>query len=97
VTEPAFDAGVVSLPDPRVAADSPARGWLWRGVMMMSYQNPGGAEIQNWNFPGHVAFEVRSMRKVDRGILTFIVSKTVIQGSAFDVDVSGLIRILCLT
>jgi len=46
VTEPAFDAGVVSLPDPRVAADSPARGWLWRGVMMMSYQNPGGAEIQ---------------------------------------------------
>ncbi len=97
VTEAAFDAGAASLPDPRVAADAPARGWLWRGLMLVGYQNPAGTEQDNFNFVGHVAVDIRTMRKVDRGRLVLVTSKTAIQGSELGVDITGLVRTLCLT
>ncbi len=97
VTEAAFDAGATAVPDPRVPADAPARGWLWRGVMVVGYQNVAGAENTNWNFPGHVAADLGAMRRVDRGRLVLISSKTALQGSEVTMDVSGIVRVLCLT
>ena len=97
VTEAAFDAGQTAVPDPRVPADAPARGWLWRGLMIASYQNVGGSEMETWNFPGHVAADLGAMRKVDRGRLVLVTSKTAIQGSALTWNMAGIVRVMCLT
>ncbi len=96
-TNAAFSAGVTSLPDPRVPADAPARGWLWRGDMMYGYNNVDGTEKENWNFPGHTREDLGAMRKVDRGTLFFIFAGTAVVATEVDVDVTGLIRVLCLT
>ena len=97
VTEAAFDVGQTAIPDPRVPADAPARGWLWRGVGAYGFQNLAGGEGENWSFPMHVVADLGAMRKVDRGKLVLVVAKTAVQGSAVNVDVFGIVRTLCLT
>jgi len=94
-TQAAFDAGVGSLPDPRVNADAPARGWLYRDSLVMMKQNSTGT-VEDWLYPmSH--FDVGALRRVDKGVLFVVFAKTSLQGSAFDVQVSGLIRSMCLT
>jgi len=99
ITEAAFDAGSpwAQVPDPRVGKDTPARGWLWRGIMVVGFQNIAGDERENWNLVGHVRADLGAMRKVDKGKLVLITAKTALQGSVQDWDISGLIRTLCLT
>jgi len=97
VTGAAFDAGQASVPDPRIAADAPARGWLWRGLLFNSYQNVDGTEKENYNTLGHVSADLGAMRKVDRGKLILILSKTAVQGSEVNQAIVGLVRVLCLT
>ena len=97
VTNNAFSAGVSAVPDPRVAADAPARGWLWRGSMTQVYSNVDGSEKETMHLYPSRQYDIRTMRKVDQGRLIFIAAKTAIQGTAHDVDLSGLIRTLCMS
>ena len=94
---PAFDIGVTALPDPRVASDAPPRGWLWRGSMSLVRSNVDGSEKETGQLYPTIRVDLGAMRKVDRGTLFFVTAKTAIQGSELDVDLSGLIRVLCLT
>ncbi len=96
-TAAAFAAGAGSVPDPRVAADAPARGWLYRGSMTAAHQNGAGTEAASgWVYPT-LTFDVGAMRKVDRGILFMVIALTAIQGSEVTWDMSGLVRSLCMT
>jgi len=97
VTEAAFDAGQASIPDPRVAADFPARGWLWRGLMLVQWHNLNSIENETPYLIGHVQADLGAMRRLDKGRLVLISSKTAIDGTEIDYNVNGLIRVLCLT
>ena len=92
----AFGIGISAMPDPRVQADTPPRGWLWRSSISMYQSNADGAEAKT-PLPGIVDADLSSMRKVDRGTLSLVIAKTARIGSAFDCSVLGLIRTLCLT
>ena len=84
VTEPAFSAAGASLPDPRVEADAPARGWLWRESAVIIFHNLNADEKGPYHYP-EVAFDIRAMRKVDRGRLVFTMVKTAEDGTETNV------------
>ena len=90
----AFTAGVT--PDPGVAGDVPARGWLWRDSVCVATSNSAtfGTEVSIWP---EVRFDIRSARLVDRGNLYLAADNAVMDGSAMIVRLVGLIRALCLT
>ena len=91
--EEAFVAAV--LPDPDVNAEAPARGWLYKTRSHVYEQNVGGS-IQH-AVPGIVMFDIRTMRKVDRGRLYITFKANLVEGTDFDIRMSGLVRALCLT
>jgi len=92
----AFVIGQSALPDPRVPDDSPPRGWLWRWTGTVAYQRSAGEPASIW-MPSRVTFDVGGMRKIDRGKLVLITSKTGLAGSPVTVRISGSIRTLILT
>jgi len=92
--EEAFNAAV--LPDPNVAGDIPARGWLWRDRILMGNARVAGLG-ENVVEYGHVRFDIRAMRKVDRGILYVSMFNSPIAGTPQSITVVGIIRALCLT
>ena len=89
-------AGGAGLPDPRVNTQYPARGWLWKSVMWVAKEHgtSGTGEIM---VPDKLEADIGAMRKVDKGILYWIAVKTVVGGTAEDLDMSGLVRVLCFT
>ena len=93
VAAEAFAASVV--PDPNVGGDVPVRGWLWRDRAVEYIETTNNAATP-WFFP-EVRFDLRAMRKVDRGVLVFTVNKDVPLGVAHDLRMQGIIRALCLT
>ena len=92
VTREAFLAGV--FPDPQTADEYPARGWLWRTVVP-EYTDASVAAIITWSFP-EVKFDMRAMRKVDRGTLALVIQKQSAIGVMHDVRMTGIVRSLCL-
>jgi len=96
VTGAAFDAGQASIPDPRVQSDAPARGWLWRASMAASWENLNALETGPYVWPTQM-WDIGAMRKVDRGKLVIVYAKTAFRGTESDVNIEGLIRVLCLT
>ena len=86
-SQEAFNAGVV--PDPNVAADAPARGWVYR--CRRSVQNVEGAIEPIFI---HLQEDIRTMRKMDSGELYVVHNNTNLRGSAFDIGVIGIIRCL---
>jgi len=90
----AFVAGQASLPDPRVADDAPPRGWIWRWTGTQVYVKLMGEAI--WAINPRVMFDVGGARKVDRGKLVLITSKTALSGGEQNLRISGLVRILIL-
>ena len=93
VTAEAFAAGVFSDPDQN--ADTPARGWVWR-TRLTEMTDTTNNVIDTWNYPTQ-RFDVRAARRVDRGILAFVVDKNAQVGVVHDVRISGILRVLCLT
>ena len=93
VTADALTAGAV--PDPAVAGDSPARGWVYRSTVGMHHNNSSGT-LQGYLYP-IVTWDVVGQRKVDKGKLILTMDKGVLSGTAFNLDVIGLVRTLCLT
>ena len=92
--EEAFTAG--AIPDPNNSGDVPARGWLWRDRRGVAFQNSSGV-VEDWFYPT-INVDIRTMRKVDRGILYLTAFNSSVQGATpYDVDIIGIVRALCAT
>ena len=82
----AFTAGVV--PDPDSAVDKPARGWMWRTQMLVSQNGVSTPIVTTMHA------DVRGARKIDLGRAYLVVNSNLSAGTAFAVDIRGLIRTL---
>ena len=90
----AFAAGANSVPDPSTMTDYPPRGWLYvtRKYVGQSLTDTTGVTSVQAVF----SFDVRAMRKIDKGILYLRMANVMINvGGAM--EVSGRVRVLCLT
>ncbi len=87
--------GANTLPDANDDTKYPPRGWLWidRFTMMIAV---GAGPIDRYQFTDY-HFDVRSQRKVDKGVLFMTIQNVVASGGGNAVQVSGRIRVLCLT
>ena len=85
VSQEAFVAGVV--PDPDQAADRPARGWVYRGSMLVA-----GAANMTSHVPARLEKDIRSQRRVDDGEMIFIMNNGSADGTTFTMTVQGLVR-----
>ena len=72
-----------ALPDPSVDAEAPARGWLWVDRMTI-YTAVGAGPIDRWFFP-EVYADIRTMRKVDKGVLYIRAKNVNVSGGSFAV------------
>ena len=81
---------VQEFPDPNSEDDQPSTGWLYR-LECLAYQNGVGVEPVI-----RCPFDIRSQRKIGNGNLTIIVDNTAHRGTAFAIDVRGLVRVLWL-
>jgi len=82
----AHAAGV--LPDPLTSGDKPARGWMYRTSRAVS-QNGIGSQVL---FP--LRADIRGARKIENGEVYYIFNNNNVFGTAFTVQVMGLIRLL---
>jgi len=82
----AFAAG--ALPDPDVATDKPARGWVWRSYAGVAQNGSGAPVIYT------LTADIRGARKIENGELYIAGVNTDSLGTAFTVFVGGLIRTL---
>ena len=92
VSAEAFAAAV--MPDPDVAADVPALGWLWRDNVGEFTQTTNSV-IDSYHYP-EIKYDGRAARKVDRGVVALTVQKTIIVGVAHDLRMVGIVRALYL-
>ena len=90
----AFTVAGSSLPNPRTDTEFPPRGWLYRARRISWQFKAANNEQQQM----HAVFQwdVRAARKVDKGRLFMTITSTPLVGTAV-VDVTGLVRVLCLT
>jgi len=86
VTREAFNAGI--FPDPNSATDKPARGWIWYGQMLVSQNGVGTKIVHTLNG------DIRGARKIENGVVVFIVNNTSLAGTNFSVQIRGLVRTL---
>ncbi len=87
---------VNATPDVNVDDEYPPRGWLWiarKGVYNSVEASSGLDTVYRANFE----VDLRAMRKIDKGKLYLAVSSTVTAGSAFNTELMGRVRVLCLT
>ncbi len=86
----AFTAGSGSLPDPAINSERPPRGWIWktRTAVIDDATQLGALTFVSGDF--------RSKRKVDAGIPYLHIAPDARTGTAFTVNVTGLIRLLYL-
>ena len=90
----AFGIGVTALLRPNTQADYPPRGWLYVASARVLQHIGTGADADRSG--ARFQADLRSMRKIDKGILFLAVSQTAIFGAA-NVDLWGRVRVLCLT
>ena len=89
-------AGCLGLPIVSAGADSPPRGWLYRGQISCEKVHSTGTTYEIMK-RGQVNFDIGAMRKVDKGVLFFIAEANVLGGSAYNVVLTGLVRSMILT
>jgi len=90
----AFAAGVGAIPDPSVTNKYPPRGWLYVATQYVgqALTTSTGMFSKNARFQ----FDIRSMRKIDKGRMFIRVANTNINvGGAM--ELTGRVRVLCLT
>ena len=92
VTEPAFTAGVASMPDPFVMTDYPTQPWVWRAA----YRTYGFAADQPAVFNQRIDLDIRAKRKLDNGLCCLLINNTAFEGTSTVITVSGIIRQLWL-
>jgi len=95
VTVRADAIGGSAVPNPSISAEVPARGWLWRdrGIVI----NAVGPGPVDFHFVSELKFDIRTMRKVDRGVLLLSLFPEGIHGTTFNTKVTGIMRVLCMT
>ena len=78
-----------ALPDAHVAADFPVGGWLWREQIFVrdSAVAHAGQVVSIWR-------DLRASRKCDRSTVYLTVKNEGDAGTAFNVNVQGMIRLL---
>jgi len=84
----AFLAG--TLPDPSTATEFPQNGWVVR--TRKALVNPGS--VSAGLVQQHIQMDIRSQRKIDDGELYMIMDNFPGLGTAFSVQVTGIIRTL---
>ncbi len=87
-SQESFAAG--SLPDPQTATDKPPYGWVWRTRKIVA-QNGAGSPIVVV-----IDADIRGARKIQNGEVYLIVNNTAIVGTAFTMEVTGIVRLLTL-
>jgi len=92
----AFGVGTAALAGIATAADAPARGWLYRSQMHVTKVHSSGTDYE-YGEDDTLAFDVRAMRKVDKGVLYFTAQSTSVVGTAGSLRLTGIIRAMCLT
>ena len=94
----AFAVGASALPDPDDSADYPPRGWLYVARRVVSQSIPtGGTPTAMWRKDAVFAFDLRAMRKIDKGVLYLHVDSTNVDGTSSTTRMTGRVRVLCLT
>jgi len=79
-----------TLPDPSVASESPVLGWVFR--TRMGLLNPGSVSAgfeRRW-----IQMDLRAQRRIDDGELYMIMDNFPGLGTAFSVQVTGIVRTL---
>ncbi len=89
-SQESFAAGTV--PEPQVASDFPARGWVWRAL----YRVYGFAADQPAVFNARIDKNIKAQRKLENGEAYLVVDNNAIEGVAAVIRVHGLIRQLWL-
>ncbi len=87
-SDDAFAAG--ALPNAEVDTDFPVMGWLWRGKYLVRDETLATGIVP---FP-RIDADLRSQRKIDRSSVFVILQNTPVQGTAFNILVSGMVRVL---
>ena len=90
----AFDVGITALPNAHQQAEFPPRGWLYRDVKLCWQYLVSGAPHQKHN--AHFEFDLRAARKIDKGRLFMLIRNSSDFGTTA-LDVTGIVRALCLT
>ncbi len=85
-SQEAFAAGV--FPDPSSATDKPPRGWVYRTSAPVT-QNGISTPVHTW-----VQADIRGARKIENGELFLIVDNDAVLGTAFQLRVTGIVRVL---
>ncbi len=86
-------SNTAGLPNPSVATNFPPRGWLYVATRAVSQQAESVGVV---NQVEKFEFDVRGMRKVDKGVMFIIIEQNdVLVGGSM--RISGRIRVLCLT
>ena len=92
----AFAAGSASLPSVASETEYPPRGWLYLdGTTCMNTIDATNQAIQMR--PARFQFDVRAMRKIDKGILFMSIASRLGKGGGVTTLISGRVRVLCLT
>ena len=87
-SEDALAVGAMSDPDD--ASDFPVSGWLIRRRVFIVDETLANGPLP----PVREDFDLRAMRKLDRSTLAFVVNNNGVEGTAFAVRTTGLIRVL---
>ena len=87
VSREAFTAGV--FPDPVTSDDKPPRGGIWRSTLVVGQNGVGTPVVSSTGF-----IDLRAARKIENGRLFFIVDNTSLAGTAFDIGLAGIVRVL---
>ena len=88
-------AASAGLPIADSAASAPPRGWLYRTQLMALKVHSTGTTYEIM-IPDTVSFDIRAMRKVDKGRLFLVAEQTLQAGTAATIRLQGLVRTMCL-
>ena len=91
----AFAAAGAAVPQPQIATDFPADGWVIREQAVLVNQQDSGT-VEAWRFP-EFRFDIRASRKVDRGVAFIRVRNDDLIAGTTTVKVVGSVRCLSLT
>ena len=92
VSRDAFTVAGTAMPSPNTVLDFPTRGWLYVATQAVSQQAESAGVV---NEQAHFKFDLRAMRKIDKGVLfiTLLQADILVGGS---MRVVGRVRSLCL-
>ena len=85
-----------AVPNPSAEDEYPPRGWIYANTQAVVSQGQGGDSGAYYR-PAVFKFDLRSMRKVDKGVLFAFIQSSAGKGTGISTLISGRIRTLCLT